>query len=345
MKDFMCKRSLFILGFLSIILCAFSTESLATYCGGPSSCPSNETPCDDIVRICDTCHNGKKYRRNPEESCKQDTSKHSCGYESCSSYSTCDGCTPPPCRYDNGTDKDKDGWDMECGDGPKPVISTGYTCPDNADSKHKSKIPGKKEGELIFPDNPELNAACLVGSKIGSTIQFNKFCRCTDGLDNDCDGLVDTDDPDCPADPTKALVIVKDAGKIVLNIVKKLEDGLWLQGGDVDVRADLTVSGRGITLQDRSILRTTAKIIMEKRLSLEDNSLFVADGDIFINAGGVELKRGSKMVIRPGKKVHLNKSFGVFLENDNESKIILCPDANEPECGGISGPPAEILFN
>ena len=117
----------------------------------------------------------------------------------CDRGTCCKSCVPPACpESDQSRDVDKDGYTDQCSD-----------CASRAE-----QTPGGRP-ELVHPGNSNPYCDCdpktppehpssvgiseLTGCHLdASGKHFKPGCLCEDGMDNDCDGLVDSQDPDCP---------------------------------------------------------------------------------------------------------------------------------------------------
>lgn len=83
----------------------------------------------------------------------------------------------------------------------------------------------------------------------GESFQKGKGCLCLDGIDNDCDGLIDFQDNDCPI-LGKDVVIENDAYFAKDKDISP--DGLYILSGTLKIGSNvkLTVGKRGIHVQD-----------------------------------------------------------------------------------------------
>jgi len=126
-----------------------------------------------------------------------DTCYETC-YDTC--YETCcNPCTPPPCpQSDQSKDDDEDGYTDQCSDcdPTNPLVNPGASNPYcDCDPSTPSEHPSAK------------GISELTDCHLDDTGRhFEEGCLCLDGKDNDCDGLVDFKDPDCP-DPENDMVI------------------------------------------------------------------------------------------------------------------------------------------
>lgn len=70
-------------------------------------------------------------------------------------------------------------------------------------------------------------------------IHFQPGCKCLDGKDNDCDGLIDFADPDCP-NLAKAWVIQTN---VVLDRSKTMLEGVWvISGGTLTINPNIILT-------------------------------------------------------------------------------------------------------
>ncbi|OQX80304.1 MAG: hypothetical protein B6D56_05420 [Candidatus Omnitrophica bacterium 4484_70.1] len=154
--------------------------------------PCNPYPCNPYSCNPDECKLNAYC--NPDE-CTEEvcTCYHTC-YQTC-----CKPCTPPPCpQSDQSKDVDGDGYTDQCSDcdPTNPLVNPGISnpycdCNPSTPSQHPST---KGISELTDCHLDE------------SGRHFEEGCLCLDGKDNDCDGLVDFHDPDCP-DPENDMVV------------------------------------------------------------------------------------------------------------------------------------------
>lgn len=131
---------------------------------------------------------------------------------SCQSCS-CTNCSPPACLTSHqGADNDGDGWESDS----FPSTATGCDCNDtlpngrfiypgnanrfcdcNAGTGHDGLTAAQGVSELSFCE-------CLSppGPPGTPCTEFNMQCYCLNNRDDNCNGLVDMDDPECP-DPAQ----------------------------------------------------------------------------------------------------------------------------------------------
>ncbi len=190
------------------------TES--AYQCNPYDCnpyPCNPHNCDpECTENCTTCY---------------DTCYHTC-YRTC-----CKPCTPPPCpQSDQSKDVDGDGYTDQCSDcdSTNPLVSPGVSnpycdCNPSTPSQHPS---AKGISELTDCHLDE------------SGRHFEEGCLCLDGKDNDCDGLVDFADPDCP-DPENDMVIDT---RVELDESKNIAPyGLYItSSGELIIKKNITLT-------------------------------------------------------------------------------------------------------
>ena len=193
----LCPKREILLFFLMLGLIIYPLK--ARGCTITRSCPPKCGNDDDIY----------KYYTAPDTSCNYSECCVSGDIISC--YSTgcdtskCSTCTPPACEYvHNGTDSDDDGYDKECGDcddsNPRvhPESSEGF-CDCNSDTPGSVSALGLSKDYSVTAGIPETTGCgCAEKTSSGRCLKFTPGCLCYDGHDNDCDGLTDLKDPDCP---------------------------------------------------------------------------------------------------------------------------------------------------
>lgn len=172
----------------------------------------------------------------------------------CGNYTCCKPCIPAPClESDQSKDNDNDGFTDQCSDCAGSIFQT---------FEHKGRP------ELINPgtSNPYCDCNPQTPSEYPSTVgiseltnchlnkskqSFSEGCLCSDGIDNDCDGLADLDDPDCP-------MIGKDI--IIETDMELTEDkdvspnGLYVLSGKLKIKSGVILTGggnRGIHVGDK----------------------------------------------------------------------------------------------
>ena len=129
-----------------------------------------------------------------------------CGEYGCSSCNCqCCTCDPPDCpQSDQSIDNDKDGYTDQCTDcdpnNPRvnPGSSEGF-CDCNSDTPGSVSALGLSKDYHVTAGIPETTGCeCKKKTSSGKCLKFTPGCLCYDGHDNDCDGLTDLKDPDCP---------------------------------------------------------------------------------------------------------------------------------------------------
>lgn len=189
-----------------------------------TTCPSDRrTDCGTETRTCQRGQGcvcvGRRYL------CYDGLDKSCTSY--CNGRGACDICQPPDCRRDprsQGTDADNDGYDAQCED-----------CDDNNALINPSSA--NKFCDCSGPSGhgvPETTGCDLDETRL----RFKKGCLCMDGKDNDCNGLVDTDDPACP-DLSKDWWIDTD---YTLPKSMTINGGVWVNGATLTIPAGLTLS-------------------------------------------------------------------------------------------------------
>ncbi len=188
------------IGVLVFVFAGIMSFSLKTWgCSKSWKCPSKCGNDDDIY----------KYYTAPNVSCNYSACCVSGDPIACYAtgcvYSKCGPCTPPACKYThNGTDSDNDGYDKECGDcddnnpNVHPKSAEGF-CDCNSDTPGSVSALGLSKDYHVTAGIPETRGCgCKKKTGSGRCLKFTPGCLCYDGHDNDCDGLTDLKDPDCP---------------------------------------------------------------------------------------------------------------------------------------------------
>jgi len=172
----------------------------------------------------------------------------------CENYTCCKPCIPPPCpESDQSEDNDNDGFTDQCSDCAASVFQT---------------FEQRGRPELINPgsDNPYCDCNPKTPSEHPSTVgiseltnchldeskqSFREGCLCSDGIDNDCDGLVDLDDPDCPIIGRDMIV----EGDVELTEDKDISpNGLYILSGKLKIKSGVILTAgenRGIHTGDK----------------------------------------------------------------------------------------------
>ncbi|MBL7197409.1 MAG: hypothetical protein ISS47_04880 [Candidatus Omnitrophica bacterium] len=225
-------------------------------------------PCQKIIRHCPYGEGGHCVGDRYFAYIGEDTDCSQTPFP-CGNYTCCKPCIPAPClESDQSEDNDNDGWTDQCSDCASSVFQT---------FEHKGRP------ELINPasNNPYCDCNPQTPSKYPSTVgvseltnchlneskqAFSQGCLCSDGIDNDCDGLVDLDDPDCP-------IIGKDIiieSNIELTKNKDISpNGLYVFSGKLKIKSEVTLTvgeNRGIYVGDggRIELEEGARIILKE---------------------------------------------------------------------------------
>jgi hypothetical protein len=113
---------------------------------------------------------------------------------------TCNVCTPASCsKSDQGTDADKDGYysESECPGGDCDDANP-RLYPNNTNRYCNCKIDSDLPAEVA--KNSRTGVPEYYNCKVNPNdpTHFQKGCLCIDDIDNDCDGVTDEDDPECP---------------------------------------------------------------------------------------------------------------------------------------------------
>ena len=154
--------------------------------GNPGVCSAGTTACRGLQEFCD--QNQQAIPEGPFDS------------PTCSDGldNDCDGlidtadpdCAIPPEVCDNGSDDNGNGL-TDCEDPQCDGVTFG-AC--------DTGIPGICSAGILTCDGSAIGPVCTQDQAAGTEGPFDSL-TCTDGLDNDCDGLTDATDPDCAVPP------------------------------------------------------------------------------------------------------------------------------------------------
>lgn len=139
-------------------------------------------------------------------------------------------CDPPACaRSIQSTDADADVYNVQCmndcNDG-NAIVNPGSSNPYCNCSQGPNGVSELTNCELI-----------------PGTLEFKPGCLCTDGVDNNCNGVFDDQDPECPSSGeimNKSWFI---SVPFVLRTNKTVTGGVWvLNGGNLRIAPNVTLT-------------------------------------------------------------------------------------------------------
>ena len=196
--------------------CWLNCNWVDTWCSGSTPCPATTTTVCTAGTNC-YCVGRRRY-------CDTDADQ-TCA-NTCNG-SACDMCPTPSCLTSPQViDADNDGWDpAPCGD-----------CNDSNTTEGRNTFPGNSN---VFCDcnysDPVLHPSGSGISELTNCelapgeLRFKLGCLCKDNKDNDCDGLVDDYDPDCPDLSPGADWYIEEDTTIRRNITRN--GGVWVVNG------------------------------------------------------------------------------------------------------------------